>query len=308
MNYKTILAVTDLSTTGNEAVRRAALIAANCRAELRLLYAPADDNPAWPYNESHLAELARSTAGLVGISVKATTRYATSPSEIAAEASCADLLVSTYRSKTRFETFFKGEWHQQVMRLTRCPVLLTRWSGRMPYGKIVVAVDFGKEAPQLVQHACSVDDRAELQLFHAISRADEAKLRSADVSWDVVKAFRARQEAYAQVRLEELARSIETNGRTLTTSMGSGEAARQTSLHQQGSGASLIVVGKQRRSPVMEFVCGSVSSRVLAWSSADVMIVPHDHQASSRAAARQRIAAEQGNGQGGFLSGRGTVQ
>lgn len=308
MHYKTILAVTDLSTTGNEAVRRAALIAANCRAELRLMYAPAEDNPAWPYNESHLAELARSTASLVGISVKATARYAISPSEIAAEANCADLLVSTYRSKTRFESFFKGEWHQQVMRLTRCPVLLTRSSGRLPYGKIVVAVDFSNEAPRLVQHACLVDDRAEVQLFHAISRADEAKLRSADVSWEVVKAFRARQEAYAHGRLQELAHSIDTNGRTLTTSMGSGEAARQTSLHQQGSGASLIVVGNQLRSAVMEFVRGAVSSRLLAWSSADVLIVPHDHQASSRAAAKLRIAAERGDGQGGFLSGRRTVQ
>lgn len=308
MHYKTILAITDLSTAGNEAVRRAALIAANCRAELRLMYFPADDNPAWPYNESHLAELARSTAGAAGITVKVAARYATSPREIAAEANCADLLVSTYRRGRWDAKVFKGEWHQQVMRLTRCLVLLTRSSGRMPYGKIVVAVDFSKEAPQLVQHASLIDDRAELQLFHAISRADEAKLRSADVSWEVVKAFRARQKAYAKGRLQELARSIDTNGRTLAISMGSGEAARQTSLHQQGSGASLIVVGKHRRSAVMEFVCGSVFSRLLAWSSADVLVVPHDHQASCRAAAKLRIAAERGDGQGGFLCGRRTVQ
>lgn len=94
----------------------------------------------------------------------------------------------------------------------------------------------------------------------------------------------------------------------MTFSTKSGDAARQTSLHQQDSGAALTVVGKRRRSAAMEFFSGAVSSRVLAWSSADILIVPHGRQASSRAAAKQRIAAERGDGRGALLPGRETVR
>lgn len=308
MHYRTILAVTDLSVTGNQAVQRAAMLAANCGAELRLMYAPVSDSTECLNHEIRLGELARTVSNAAGLSVKVAARWGASPEEIAAEANCADLLVSGYRRECQIASFFRCEWHQRVMRLTHCPVLLARSNGRVPYAKIVVAIDFSESARHLVQFACEVDDRAELELFHAISRADEAKLRSADVSWEVVKAFRGRQEAYAQKRLHELARSIDTGGRTLAIATGSGDAGRQTSLHQQGSRVALTVVGKRRRSAALEFLCGAVSSRVLAWSSVDVLIVPHDHQPSSRAAAKLRIAAEQRDGRGAFLSGRETVR
>jgi hypothetical protein len=94
----------------------------------------------------------------------------------------------------------------------------------------------------------------------------------------------------------------------LNFSTKSRDAARQTAGHQQDSGAALTVVGKRRRSAALEFLGGAVSSRVLAWSSADILIVPHDHQSSSRAAAKLRIAAEQGDGRGAFLPGRETVR
>ncbi|AMM24739.1 universal stress protein [Variovorax sp. PAMC 28711] len=304
MHYKTILAVTDLSASGNEAVQRAAVVAANCGAELRLMYVPVADNPVWPYYGAHLSELARTVASAAGLSVRVARRCGASPEDIAAEANCADLLVSTYRRERQVGTFFKGEWHQRVMRLTRCPLLLTRSKGRLPYAKIVVAVDFTEAARHLVVHAGRVDDRAALELFHAISRTDEAKLRSADVSWDVVKAFREHQEAQARSRLDALALSVDTGGRAPGLSTGSGEPGRQTSLHQQASGAALIVVGKARRSVAMEFLCGAVSSRVLAWSTSDVLIVPHDRRSSTRAAAKRRIAAEMGDGQGAYLPGR----
>lgn len=308
MHYRTILAVTDLSVRGNQAVERAAVIAANCRAELRLMYAPILDNPDCLNHEVHLSELARTVANGAGLSVKAAPRWGAFPEVIAAEANCADLLVSSYRRESGVATFFRGEWHQRVMRLSRCPVLLTRSNGRLPYAKIVVAVNFSKSDRKLLQLACAVDDRADLELFHAISRVDEARLRSARVSWEVVNAFRTGQEVDAQMRLHDLAESIDTGGRTLTVSTGSGDAGRQTSLHQHGSKAALIVVGKRRRSAMGEFLTGAVSSGVLAWSSADVLIVPHDHQSSSRAAAKLRISAEQGDGRGAFLPGRATVR
>jgi nucleotide-binding universal stress UspA family protein len=298
MHYKTILALTDLSAGGNEAVQRAAVVAANCGAELRLMYLPVANHPVWSYDEAHLNELARTVAKAAGVRVTVTRLRGTSPEDIAAEANCADLLVLTYRPECQVDTFFKGELHQRVMRLTRCPLLLTRLDGRIRYAKILVAIDFTEAAQQLTVHAGQMDDRAELELFHAVSNKDEAKLRSADVSWDMIKKFRSQQDAYAQKRLHELRQGISIGGRLPVISLGNGEPARQTSLRQQGSGATLIAVGKSRQSALKEFLCGSVSSRVLLWSSSDVLIVPHDSRSSSRAAAKQRIAIQTGGRKG----------
>lgn len=307
MNYRSILAVTDLSATGDQAVQRAALLASNCRAELRLMYAPVSDQLDCPDYEVRLREQARKLSNGAVVSVKPVPRYAASTADVAAEASSADLLVTASRRESKVADFFRGQWHQRVMRQSLCPVLVTRSNGQLPYKKIVVAVDFNESARQLVQLACALDDRATIELFHAISRSDEAKLRSADVPWEIVKAFRARQEAHARRRLRELAQSVDAGDQAFTLSTGSGDAARQTSLYQQSSGADLIVVGIRRRSAALELLCGTVSGNVFAQSSADLLIVPHDHQSSSRAAARLRIAAEQADGRSAFLSRRKTT-
>ncbi|MFM9927751.1 universal stress protein [Variovorax sp. H27-G14] len=308
MHYKTILAVTDLSVEGNQAVQRAALLAANCRAELHLMYVPILQNPPCLNHEIRLGELARSVSSGAGVCVKALSCWGATVEDVAVQANCADLMVLSYRPEREIVSFFRGTWHQRVMRLTRCAVLLTRSHGRQPYAKIVVAVNFTESARQLVQLALDLDDRAQIELFHAISRTDEAKLRSADVPWEVVKMFRGRQEAYARKCLYELTQSIDAGGRILTFSTKSGDAARQTFLHQKDTGATLTVVGKRRRSAALEFLSGAVSSRVLGLSSADILIVPHDRQPSSRAAAKLRIAAERGDGRGAFLPGRETVR
>jgi nucleotide-binding universal stress UspA family protein len=217
MHYRTILAVTDLSVIGNQAAQRASLLAANCGAELYLMYVPAPENSPCLDHDIHLSELARIVSNGAGVPVKVIPQRGAHIEDVAAQAKCADLLVSSYRVKRGLASVFHGAWHQRVMRLTRCPVLLTRLDGRLPYAKIVVAVDFSELDRPLVQLVCEVDDRAEIELFHAVSRADEAKLRSADVSWEVVRAFRVQQEAHAQKRLRTLAQSIDAGGRPLRT-------------------------------------------------------------------------------------------
>ena len=89
------------------------------------------------------------------------------------------------------------------------------------------------------------------------------------------------------------------------SAVGRGDPARQAAVQQEYVGAELIVVGKRRRSAVADFFCGSVAQRLLSWSSSDVLVVPHDHRSSTRAAAKLRTKAEQGDAQGAFLSNRG---
>ena len=62
--------------------------------------------------------------------------------------------------------------------------------------------------------------------------------------------------------------------------------------------ADLVVVGKNRVSTLADFLFGGFAQRLLSWATSDVLVVPHDHQTSSRAAANLRIKAELGDGRG----------
>ena len=79
------------------------------------------------------------------------------------------------------------------------------------------------------------------------------------------------------------------------SAIGHGDPARQAVVQQDHVGADLLVVGKRRSSPVADFVFGSVAQRVLCRATRDVLVVPDDFRASTRAAARQRIEAERGD-------------
>lgn len=58
--------------------------------------------------------------------------------------------------------------------------------------------------------------------------------------------------------------------RVLST-IGQGDAARQTVVQQQHSGAELIVVGKHPASLLRDMAFGSIAKRVLRYSRTDVL-------------------------------------
>lgn len=71
-----------------------------------------------------------------------------------------------------------------------------------------------------------------------------------------------------------------------------GDPAWQSVARQQRSGAELIVVGKRPVSLLADRVFGSIARRVLRHAGADVLVVPHDYQAASKASALSRLKAE----------------
>ncbi|WP_421954510.1 universal stress protein [Polaromonas sp.] len=302
MNLQSILAVTDFSASGHHALERAAMLAAQQRALLKLVYADMDGSPARADAQERLAHLARQLAQQFGIDVRMVGRAENTLHEVAEEARGTDLLVLAHEHRRSLASILRGHPAMQLMRLASCPILVTKLAPGARYARILVAVNFRPESKTLVRLACLLDSDAEVGLFHALSTRDEAKLRSAEVSVDVLKAYRQECMLYAQDRILSLTDSFDARRNRVQSTIERGDPARQAVIQQQYAGADLLVVGNRRRTWGMDFLAGSVAQRVLSWARSDVLLVPHDFQLPTRAAARQRVSAGCGNGQGALLA------
>jgi nucleotide-binding universal stress UspA family protein len=256
---------------------------------------PASDSAPSANGASRLAHAARNLGHRFGITVRPVAQTANTLAHVAQEASCADLLVLNHRRERTLASLLQGQPAERLVRLCRCPVLVTKTAPRRSYERILVAVDFTPASKRLVRLAWVLDSKAEVELFHAISSQNEARLRAAEASRRAIQAYRHECMRHARDRIFWLTDTFDSRRNRVLSAIGHGDPARQAVVQQDHVGADLLVVGKRRSSPIADFVFGSVAQRVLCWATSDVLVVPDDFQASTRAAARQRIEAERGD-------------
>ncbi|WP_219215364.1 universal stress protein [Variovorax boronicumulans] len=291
MHIQSILALTDLSTQGRRAVMRAGLIAAEHRALLKILYAaPALGGRGESDAAARTSALARDIAARFGILVKCLAHApGGAPLAEVAEAACrADLLVVDAGSARCGAGVFGTSPIARLLRVAACPVLVTQREALHRYRRLLVAVDFTPASKRMVALAWALDSTAQVELFHALSRAPEGRLRLADASDQALKACRHQRLGEARERMFWLSDSAAGRDRRVVSAIGQGDPARQAAVQQQASGAELLVVGRQRRSRFVDFLLGSVAQRVLRMATADVLVVPHDGCAAPDAVAGPR--------------------
>jgi nucleotide-binding universal stress UspA family protein len=274
MNITSILVITDLSTRENIAVQRASQLAAMHRASVKLMYVPAHGQPVLPTAASRLADAARQLEDSLQLRVRTAPVKPHPLKDLPDEARGADLVVLPHRHERSTAAFFRGQPVLRLLRQCNRPVLVVRQAHTVPYARVLVPVDFSKASEALVKFAAQFDSSAKLELFHAISTLDEAKLRSAEAPEQAVRAYRERCMKYAQDRIVSLTDSFDARRNRVLTTIGRGDAGRQVVIQQEHSGADLVVLGKSRSTVWEDFLRGSVAHYVLSWGSSDVLVVP----------------------------------
>lgn len=277
MNLQSILAVTDLSAQGNRTVIRAAMLAAEHRALLKIMYAPKDWQPSRNADvDDDVKRLAEQIHTRFDILVKNVVDTRGALHAVAEEARWVDLLVLGEHRERTVRSFLCGQPIERLQRVVRCPILLVRLEALRRYRRIVVAVDFTPESKTLVELAWSLDGHAQVELFHALNTIHEGKLRYADVSERAIKNYRHESMLAARERLFWLSDSSTARRNRVLAAIGNGDPARQAVVQQQHANAELLVVGKRRSTALADLLLGSVAQRVLRWSTGDVLIVPDD--------------------------------
>jgi nucleotide-binding universal stress UspA family protein len=274
MSLKSILAATDLSAHEHRAVMRALQLSRTHDATLKLVHVPSSDGPMAPPARAQLTALAKEAEAQLLLNVQALPAPVSTFAELNRRTDGIDLIVLPHRRERSLAAFLRGQAVAQLLRECDVPVLVVREVPDGHYVSMVVAVDFSGRSLPLGTFAAGFAPAAELRLFHAIGTRDEAKLMFAGASDHALRTYRERCMAYARSRMGELTQNLGAHRSRLLTQIGRGDAARQTVLHQDRSGADLIVVGKTRRTAWEDFVSGSIAQRVLDWGTSDVLIVP----------------------------------
>lgn len=277
MNIRSILALTDLSAQGNRIVIRAAMLAAQHRATLKLMYAPNCFRASQPVDvQDDLRQLAGEMHVRFDILVKQVLNKGGHLRAVAEEARRVDLVVVGEHREHSVKAFFCGQPIERLQRVVRCPILLVRLEVFHGYRRIVVAVDFTPESKKLVKFAWSLDNGAQVELFHALNTIHADKWRYAEVSERAMKTYWHESMLEARQRMFWLSDSSTARRNRVVSAIGKGDAARQAVIQQQHANAEVLVVGKRRSSGFTDFLLGNVAQRVLWWSTSDILLVPHD--------------------------------
>lgn len=272
--FDSILAITDFSAPSERALDRAALLASQHQAPLRLMYFAEQAHHYLSDPLARLAQRARQLARRHGIRVHALQRHPVQVNHILEESGVSSLLVVGPHWRRNWKTFFLGTPLDQLVRESGCPVLVVRQAVARDYADVLVAVDLSPRSHPLIGFANQFAAASKVKLFHAINTVEESRLRLADVTVEARQAHRQGSRQRARERLLQLTRTLGAPGRAVDVQVGNGDPAYQTAVEQQASRADLVVVGRRSASTLARLLLGSVAQRLARWAEGDVLVVP----------------------------------
>jgi nucleotide-binding universal stress UspA family protein len=280
MTFDSILAITDFTASSEQALDRAALLASQHGAPLRLIYFAEEAHRFFSDPVARLSQRARQLARRHGIRVHALQRYPMKVEDIVVESRASSLLVVGPVWRRRWTTFFLGTGLDHLVRESGCPVLVVKQAASHGYANVLVAVDLSPRSGDLIAYAREFALPSTVKLFYAIDTVEESRLRMADVTWEAMRANRLDSRHRARERLVQLTSTMQGAESDVSFDVGNGDPAYQAAVEQQASRAELVVVGQRGVSTLARWFMGSVAERLARWAEGDVLVVPLERLAA----------------------------
>jgi len=289
---KALLAATDFSSSARHAAERAALIAVEAGARLDLLHvlslAPLQELQRLvtevPAEIAEQALCSEVRTELEAVAAGLQARFAVTPAcrvvsgpllntlheEVIA--SGADLLVFGARGENFFRHLLLGTTAIRMVSKARKPILMVKQPVRRAYQMLLIPVDFSPSSLASIEVARMVAPKADIILMHAFDVPFESRLRLANVSDEIINHYRvvARQQAQRDLLALREKAGLST-GKTRFVVV-HGDASQRVLEQEQTFDCDLIIMGKHGKSPLEEFIVGSVTKKVLAESQCDVLV------------------------------------
>jgi nucleotide-binding universal stress UspA family protein len=267
MSATDLLVISDGAPAAVNAIWRAALIAREQGAALRVLCANRDTKATSAAHRG-LDAITTSVRARLGIDAHAEVLQGEMLGAVIAAARTAALLVIGSRRANPLHEWICGTQAERLIRLCRVPTLVikrpavparnaslgaTAEPGR--YGRVLVPVDLREESAEQVAYAMAFSRDPRTQVFHAVGSGT----------------------ATMQLAHSALARIVEASGaheHGAVPAIGFGPAVDCVLARERATGAELVVIGKRRRGLLADFFMGGVTQKVLARSRADVLVMP----------------------------------
>lgn len=286
---KRIHAATDFSELGNEAVRRAAIIAAREDAELLVTHAFPRQSAfdAVFAGEHDLQDRMRALAeeNLAAQIKAAQSCGATrargeiltgSARRVLAETSDIfrpDLWVIGAHGSGLLQQFLLGGTAAHILNKASCPVLVTRRAVEGDYRRALAAVDLGPRSEAVLRAALIVAKHAGVKLLHAYAAPFEAKLRNKRFPETEIKRLAEREFLVAQRNLDALLADPELVGIDIESELSHGKPNTVAPDAARALGADVIVVGRHGGGRIRESLIGSVPRFLAYYAPCDVLVV-----------------------------------
>lgn len=271
-----ILAAFDLSPLGRRVVERARLLAEERAAHLFLLHvleppdAPFLEADEERFLEDHRRASASAVvdwvAGRTSVPVEFDVAKGQAATIIARRALDAEVLVT---GTSAIDSARCGPVTRRLARKARLPLLAVRRQPRVPYRRVVAAVDLSEASKPAVLLARQLAPEAELTAVTALSPRDELLLGQTRLFEEGQGARRSRRLRAAQDALDEFIAPFGDGIRTLVVEgpPGStvGEAARRR-------GADLVTVANRGAGATPMVLLGGTAEEIMQSASSDVAI------------------------------------
>lgn len=289
VSFTSILVATDFSVDGNNAVRRAALLAQQHRARLHILHVlnAAGCKPLRDWFSPTLdldLKATQAREALRRLAIEISGAHDLSPSvEVAVGAPFetlmqasehVDLVVLGRCGHGRFKGMLVGSTADRMLRICRRLVLVVKTAAQGSYRRVLVPIDFTASSDAAIRVADRMRRGMGMHVFHAINAQREAALRDAGVSKRAIRATRLVEEAAINARMRRQVARLGLDSTPMHYAQACGPPVPSTLRHAHWLAADLIVVGQRGRSTMGHFLLGSVSSRVLSEATCDTLIVP----------------------------------
>lgn len=270
---KAILLATDLSSRGDRALDRAALLAQDWGARLIVLHVVPSGEGSGEQAQSSaarrkeaLARVKRDLAHDVGeVEVVVETGEPAERIEAVARSTGAGLIVTGVARDEPFGRSFAGNTVLRLGRRSTLPVLVVRTRPR-PYREIVVATDFSDSSRQALDTTAALFPQAGLTLLHCYEVPFSGMVDRQSLS-ERLKGLEA--EAFERF-LADLPPEQRARIRTLSEHESPNRAIWS---YMRRHGVDLVAIGSHGRSAVFERFIGSVAAQLLENAPGDVLLV-----------------------------------
>lgn len=270
---KPILAATDFSPAGNQAVARAGELAAASAAPLILLHVLNDPAQA-DMARSALQALAASLQAAQGISasLQLASGDVREVLQDQADACDAGLLVLGARGRSLVEGLLLGSTAERMAENCRHPLLIVRQPGILPYRRLLVPVDFSPRSAQAIALARQLLPQAGMTLLHTFELPFEGRLRHAGLDAGELASLLEQALQQAGVQMQAFAASQQLEGLGVRSLLLHGDPVSQTLKQAQPAQHDLLLVGRRAQSLLAELLLGSVTRNLLQQSAIDTLV------------------------------------
>ena len=289
-SIRSVLVASDFSIDAANAASRAALLAGEHGASLKLLHVVREDLLSelrgrlgvQSDTTERLVDGAKLDLDALAAQLRPAARAAPECilrtgnvlDEILAAADHADVLVLGAHGLHPTQDLLIGTTAERLLRKSRRPMLVVRKEARATYQRVFVAVDFSVHSLAAFRFALQVAPSAHVHLFHAYTCPYEGKLRQANLSDETIGQLRTeyRDQALANMQnmLEKTAAPLERT----SSAVAHGNARFAASTCAAEWGADLIVLGKHGYSLIGELFLGGVTRHTVSRAKCDVAVVP----------------------------------